>query len=251
MSKQRWWSQAATSVSPGTRVEVLRYDPARRNAFRVGAFACAVALLAAAFWIGRLSTAADAASGSLGELEADIRSKADEIRALEQQVANLQAASGIETAASSQVRSELSHAQAEVDRLSREGELYRSLMDSSVRTRGLTLHQFEIRSAGKAGVFRYQVTFMQRAQKHTELAGKFSLAVKGVQKGKVVVLPLAGQPLKLLYFQVLEGEFRLPEGFIPQGVRIVAELAKGRPQRLETTKDWMVDEDAQNAPNPL
>lgn len=251
MSKQRWWSQTATSVSPGTRVEILRYDPARRTALRVSAFACAIALLAVAFWMGRSSSTSDTASGSLGELEADVRSKADEIRVLEQQVANLQAASGIETAASSQVRSELSRAQAEVDRLSREGELYRSLMDSSVRTRGLTVHQFELRSAGKPGIFRYRITFMQRAQKHTELAGKFSLAVKGVQKGKIVLLPLAGQPLKLLYFQVLEGELRLPDGFSPQGVRIVAELSKGRPQRFETNKDWTVEEDAQNAPHTL
>ena len=251
MSNRRWWSQAVPSGGPGTRVEVLRYDPARRKALRVAACACALALFAAAFWMGRLGSTSDAASGSLGEIEADVRSKADEIRVLEQQVANLQAASGIETTASSQVRSELSQAQADVDRLSREGELYRSLMDSSVRTRGLTLHQLELQGAGKPGVFRYRVTFMQRAQKHTEVSGKFSLSVKGLQKGKIVLLPLAVQPLKLLYFQVLEGEFRLPEGFSPQGVRIVAELSKGRPQRLETTQDWAVEEEAQNAPHTL
>jgi cell division protein FtsB len=236
------WRSAEGAGRAATRVEVLRYDPDRRRFLRLLFVLSLAFALGFAFWLGQYSSAPEDVGNSLGELEAELRARSDEVRILEQQVANLQAASGIESSAASQLRSTLSETQATVDRLAREGELYRSLMDSSVQTRGLTFQRLEIRRSATPGRFVYRLTLLQRAQKHVPLGGKLALVVKGVQGGKAVAVDVPLQPLKMLYFQILDGEFRLPEGFEPRTVRVVAEVNKGRPQKLESTQDWQIEE---------
>ena len=232
----------SASVRAAQRVEVLRYDPRRRRFLRILFAACSSLVLILCFWLGRYSATGDGAGASLGALEAELRARSDEVRILEQQVANLQAAAGIGAAATAQLRSTLSETQASVERLSREGELYRSLMDSSVRTRGLGLHRLEIRRGMLPDTFVYRVTLLQRAQKHVQLAGKIALAVKGVRGGKPASVELPSRSLDMLYFQTLEGEFRLPEGFEARTVRVTAEAGKGKPQKLDSTQDWKLEE---------
>lgn len=224
------------------RVEVLRYDPRRRRVQRMALAGLVGIALLLAFLAGRHSVNGEGAGATLGELEAALRSRTDEMQILEQQLANLQAAASIGATATAQLRSTLSETQAVVERLSREGELYRSLMDTSVRTRGLTLHRLELRRQGAPSAFQYRVTLLQRAQKHVQLAGKLLLSVKGVREGKPASIELPQQSLDMLYFQILEGEFRLPDGFEARTVHLKVEAGKNRPQRLEVTQDWKLEE---------
>lgn len=247
----KFWPLSRVSSS-GTatraRVEVRRYHPMRRLLTRVAILAAALILLAVSHLSGRLATAPRVAGEAMGvaELEAQVRAARDELRVGQQQLATAQAAVAVERAAASEVRSDLSRAQATADRLARESELYRSLMDSSVRTRGLTLHKLDVRPLGVEGTFGYRITLLQRAQRHVELQGTLSLSLKGRQDGKAAVLPGSRLgpgaaeriPLRLLYFQVLEGELRLPEGFEPEQLRIVLDIVKGRPQKLDYLRDW-------------
>ena len=239
----RWPLKAGVGRAAPQRVEVLRYDPRRRSMARLAIVLGAVLALMVAFWTGRHSVGGEASATSVGELEAELRARADEVRILEQQVANLQAAAGIGSAATAQLRSTLSETQASVERLSREGELYRSLMDTSVRTRGLSLHRLEIRRGATQGSFVYRVTLLQRAQKHVQLIGKLVVTVKGVRGGKPASVELPSQPLDMLYFQTVEGRFRLPDGFEARTVRVGAEAGKGKPQKIESTQDWKLAED--------
>lgn len=207
-----------------------------------------LALLVMSHLSGRLASGPSPAGEPVGvvELEAQVRAARDELKALEQQLATARAAVVVERAAASQVRSELSKAQATADRLARESELYRSLMDSSVRTRGLTLHKLEIRPSKAARAFGYRITLLQRAQRHVELQGTLVLSLKGIRDGKPQTVsgkqlgPVAGEriPLRLIYFQTLEGEIQLPEGFEPEQIRLVLDIVKGRPQKLDFVREW-------------
>lgn len=236
------WRRVGGSGRAAERVQVLRYDPRRRRMLQITTGLAALLALLLSVWVGRQSVPGEGAGASLGELEAELRARSDEVHILEQQVANLQAAADIGSAATAQLRSTLSETQAAVERLSREAELYRSLMDSSVRTRGLTLHQWEVRRGGNPRTFAYKLTLLQRAQKHVQLTGKLSVTVKGMRGGKPASVNLPVRPLDMLYFQTLEGEFQLPEGFEARTVRVTAEAGKGRPQRLDSTQDWKLEE---------
>ena len=250
MSAWRWWQTDENGGRPGARarVEIRRYHPVRRWVTRVAVGVSVIALLALSYFTGRLASSPRAADDavSVAELEAQVRASSDEIRALEQQLTTAQAAVAVERAAASEVRSDLSRAQATADRLAREAELFRSLMDSSVRTRGLTLHKLELRPSAEQRTFDYRITLLQRAQRHVEVQGTLALSVKGKMNGRPELLSgkrlgSAGAdriPIRQLYFQVLEGEVRLPEGFAPEQVRLVLDIVKGRPQRLDYLRDW-------------
>jgi len=184
------------------RVEVVRFDPRRRRLIRAAFGLLIATAIAVSFHAGRRS-GGDGAGAPIGELEAELRARSDEVRILGQQVSNLQAAAAIGSEATAQLRSTLSETQATVERLSREGELYRSLMDTSVRTKGLTLHRLEIRRGAQPGDFLYRVTLLQRAQKHVQFSGELILVVKGVRDGKPASVELPARPLDMLYFQTV------------------------------------------------
>lgn len=246
-------SEPRASSRARERVEVRRYDPSRRLAYRLALAVAALLLLAGAFALGRFSMAPGPAEpgASRGELEAELRSRGDELEMLEQQLANLQAAARIEREAVATVRADLAESQATVERLGREVELFRSLMDGSARTRGVEVYRLDIQPGAAPLEFRYRVTLLQRAQKHAELGGSLRFAVEGVQGGKPrtlggaeLAMPGGAErlPLKMLYFQVLDGTWRLPDGFEPRRVRILVDITKGRPQKLDLRRDWKVGE---------
>jgi hypothetical protein len=235
------------------RVEVLRYNPYKRLFRRALAIVVALAVAMMIFWAGSRG-AGQRLPGEDAEtvaLASRIHALEDEIQSLKQTVTNLETALEIERTASSAIRSELAAEKAQAGRLQTELEVYQSLMDTSIRTKGLGVHRFELSKSASADVVHYRLTLLQRAPGKVQLTGTISLTVKGLQGGQSRVLKLAqmsstGQPdqlrLQLVYFQTYEGDLRLPEGFTPNEVRIVAVVTKGRPQKLDVVKEWKLEE---------
>jgi hypothetical protein len=210
---------------------------------------CLVAVGIALYWSGVSAGRADAqaAAAAHSVLELELRSRVEELRGLEQQVRNLSTNIEIERAASSQVRSELATAQSQIEHLQQEAELYRSLMDSNARSRGLSLQTPEIRRLQAPGAYHYRLTLLQRAERHVELVGQVRVSVIGLQSGNPLTLGLeqvavprveAPIPVRFTYFQFIEGELRLPEDFAPSQIRVVVKIGKGRPQTIDVTRPW-------------
>jgi hypothetical protein len=96
------------------------------------------------------------------------------------------------------------------------------------------------------GAFSYRITLLQRAQHHVELQGTITLSVRGKRKGKAETLSgkylgpvgIDRVPLRFLYFQILEGELQIPEGFEPEQIRMMLDIVKGRPQKLDFVREW-------------
>ena len=169
---------------------------------------------------------------------------------------NLSKGAEIDAAVLAQTRTEVAEGRARMARLEQEVTLYRSLVDGSVRTAGVSVHSLDIaRVAGSEGQrYRYRLTFIQRAERPTEVQGLALITVVGTRDGKAHSLPLPGPderrsgnrvPFRFVYFQTLEGDFSLPEGFQPAQVRIRTQInaRKGKPQPAERTFEWTVVED--------
>ncbi len=93
------------------------------------------------------------------------------------------------------------------------------------------------------------MTLIQRAQRQVEVQGFASISVSGTRDGKAISIGLreSGErqsgnrvAVRFVYFQTLEGDFFLPEGFQPLQVRVQVEIRKGKPQQAERTFDWTV-----------
>jgi hypothetical protein len=209
-----------------------------------------LAVLLIAFLAGRFTVDPDRPSGledgdsAIGVRLADSEAELERTRQIQ---ANLQAALDVEREASAKVRGELAEAQAAIAQVEQEVDLYRGLLDSSAQQSGLAVHQFEIEQAGAANAYRYRLILVQRTRRYSEIGGTLKLAIRGSAEGVPRVLPLSevgiprgtgSLPLRLMYFQVIEGEFDLPTGFAPKEVLIDAEVTTGRRQRLAVRRDW-------------
>jgi cell division protein FtsB len=238
-----------------TRVEILRYSPSRRVRGRILAGVIVIVAMCALCWIAWSRGAAEAASlqEQLRALELVHQGTEEEVGALEQQVMNLRKGAEIDAAAAAEARSDLARARSEVSRLEQEVSLFESLIDSSVKTRGLVIHEFLILDSGSAaaGHYRYRIVLLQRAQRHVELTGSATMSIVGMLDGKErrFELPELGpneadrfRPLKLTYFQVIEGDIALPKGLLPQRITVTADIKTGKPQRIQRSFDWVVEE---------
>jgi len=150
------------------------------------------------------------------------------------------------------VRQEMSAQQDQIEDLKEGLGFYRSLMTPGEVTRtGLVLREVEMIAGGGPRSFLYQIVVQQEAGKHELLKGRLSVMVFGLQGGERVEYSLVelGEgseeeafQLRFRYFQSIEGEITLPEGFEPQGLTVVA--SSRTPRKLEVQEEfpWQVQE---------
>jgi hypothetical protein len=178
----------------------------------------------------------------------------EQLEQCRQQAVNLSKGAEIDAAVLAQTRSEVAQGRARMAKLEQDVTLYRSLVEGSVRTGGVSVHSLEIaRVAGdQEQRYRYRLTFIQRAQRQVEVQGLALISVTGTRNGKEFNFGLPGPdgpksgnrvPLRFVYFQTLEGDFSLPDGFQPLQVHVRAEIRKGKPQKAQRSFDWIVVED--------
>jgi hypothetical protein len=123
---------------------------------------------------------------------------------------------------------------------------YRSLMTPGEVTRtALVLRDVELVAGDGPRNFLYQIVVQQEARKHELLKGRLSVMVFGMEGGERVEYSLVelGEDsedevfqLRFRYFQSIEGEINLPEGFEPQGLTVV--VSSRTPHRLEVREEF-------------
>jgi hypothetical protein len=215
-----------------------------------------VAVACLSYWSGTYRAGQLAALSGADKAERSRESDAcrEQLEECRQQTVNLSKGAEIDAAVLAQTRTEVAQGRARMARLEQDVTLYRSLVEGSVRTAGVSVHSLDIaRVAGDEGRrYRYRLTFIQRAERQIEVQGFASVSVSGTRDGKALSIGLPGPdarqsgnrvPLRFVYFQTLEGDFSLPEGFQPLQVRVRAEIRKGKPPQAERTFDWTVVED--------
>ena len=119
---------------------------------------------------------------------------------------------------------------------------YEKVMAPEKEASGLLVENVKI-TAGKAPQqYHFQVTLVQQRLKRRYSKGYIELTFEGNDGAKDVTLKLA-QVSKLTkkdlkfsfqYFQIISGEFTLPEGFIPENVLDSAVMTKSRWQKYAT-----------------
>jgi len=215
-----------------------------------------VAVACLSYWFGtyragQLAALSGAEKAAMSRQSDECREQLEECR---QQAVNLSKGAEIDAAVLAQTRTEVAQGRARMARLEQDVTLYRSLVEGSVRTGGVSVHSLDIArvSEAEAQRYRYRLTFIQRAERQVEVKGFAVISVSGTRNGKALSIGLPGPggrqsgnrvPLRFVYFQTLEGDFSLPEGFQPLQVRVRAEIKAGRPQQAERTFDWTVVED--------
>ena len=149
------------------------------------------------------------------------------------------------------VRSEMAAEKEQTANLEEGLSFYRSMVASEDPGKGLSLRKPEIVPAGTPGRFRYRFFVQQKDREYEMVEGSFSAEIAGIKDKKAVRYPLSAlssdlnekaATLYFRYFQAIEGEMVLPQGFEPRDVILVARASKPRQAKVKKQFPWELQE---------
>ena len=128
---------------------------------------------------------------------------------------------------------------------------YRSLMAPEENGGGITVRAPEVVATERPRHYAYRLVVQQEAAKHELVRGQLSVTLNGTMDGAEATyelpqladaLPEEGLALQFRYFQSIDGELTLPEGFLPEHFALVVKASKPRAQEYRQQYDWRVKE---------
>jgi len=229
-------------------VHAPRFD--RGQIFAVIGVACAVVFAWIAFELGQIRAGHNSfeASESNRELARLLDEEREESQGLRERFAQLETNRKIDREAYAQVERLLTELEAEILTQQEDLEFYRGIV--SDQQAGLRVQDFVLwRGAGPLS-YSMRLVLAQEMRAGSRISGSVELEIEGTQGNEPKTLDLGdlldgGSRKKRLdfsfrYFQNLEAELVLPEGFAP--ARVNVRLApKGKSSKwIEKSFDWQV-----------
>ncbi|MFT6776722.1 MAG: hypothetical protein ACJAV1_000634 [Paraglaciecola sp.] len=129
---------------------------------------------------------------------------------------------------------------------------YQQVMAPELNEQGFLIDGFNLELALSDNSYRFQLVLMQQNKTNNALRGNLNVTLIGSEKGKAKQYAmnsmLFDQKRKKLtfgfkYFQVIDGEIKLPVGFQPEQVSVHAAIFqfKRKKGELTTVFDWVVN----------
>ncbi len=169
--------------------------------------------------------------------------------ALRRQIAVLETSNEVDREAYSQVEANLAELQASIQSQEEELAFYRGIVSPADGVAGLKIQEFELLPTSAEETFLMRLVLVQAMKHDRRVSGVVKLNVHGNRAGEQASLNLAelvaeGQSGELAYsfryFQDLERQLVLPEGFRPDRVDLQI-LPKGRGSKsVSQSFDWAV-----------
>lgn len=187
----------------------------------------------------------------IAELQAALKESEASGVELAQQLENINVGAEVDRKASEEIRQEVIALKEQIAVLKEENGFYRGLMAPTKNKRGLAIGAVELSETEGARRYSYKVVMQQLATNHQLLNGSLTYTVVGRKDGVDVSYPLKDLStqvkadnikLRFKYFQNIEGELNLPEGFDPLAIELVAKTTGKDPVTLEKRFGWLVEE---------
>lgn len=235
--------------------QVTHRDPRRWYLLLAALFAVLIAAVVTSIWIGYLFGVDTNSPGSSGyeekgrDLELKMALESEVLMKKQLEAATLGAE--VDRNALEGVRVELAELKNQLAALQEENQFYRNLMSPAGSHRGLTFGVVEIVDTERPRAYRFKIVMQQLGTNQQQLNGTLSVNLVGRQAGERVVLPLkdvssdveaTNIKLKFKYFQNIEGDLVLPDGFEPERIELEARSSQPSVTKIEKRYGWLVQE---------
>lgn len=197
---------------------------------------------------GRLSSGFDGAEArrERSTLQSRIKEQEQEITRLAQQNEILIQGKGIDRLAYAEVDRSLTELQTENMELKEEVAFYRGIVGSAGESRGLQIRNFRLTKNGVAQGYRYRLILTQFVRGNRFVNGHVSLTVSGVHEGmekqlsheEFVKEAIDNMKFRFKYFQELQGDIVLPEGFVPLKITLSIVPQDQSLKQIEQSFNW-------------
>ncbi|WP_445363113.1 DUF6776 family protein [Microbulbifer sp. ANSA003] len=174
-----------------------------------------------------------------------------ENESLRMRVATAEQSLTIGEQASESVRAELVQKESQIAELKQEISFYRGVMAPEDGGEGVSIGRFILSQTGDPKSYQYKLQIKQSAARRDVVKGTATFTVVGRQDGEPKSYPLKelseqvdseSIQLRFKYFQNIEGELRLPEGFVPEGVELSLKSSGRKGFNIEQRYGWLVQE---------
>ena len=185
------------------------------------------------------------------ELLEQLSAQARQLEELMQWRTNNETRREIDAAALEMVRRELAAQQETIAELERGIRFYKSLMAPGELAEGLSIRGVDVSPVEENGRYPFRILVQQSARKHELLTGLLRVTLVGSNEEDIVEHDLAALSeqvpgtdirLRFKYFQAIDGELALPQGFAPEVVRVSATSTKPRRSEISEEFPWPVQE---------
>lgn len=166
---------------------------------------------------------------------------------LSERVAVLERAQQIDNEAQFQLQHSYAVRQKEIKALNAELAFYRAVIDPKKHTKGVFVHSASFRPTGKKQVFSYQIVLSQSPKKRYRIEkGAITFFLEGKTGGRSRRLSLAQVstaeleqiPYSFKYFQSINGQVQLPEGFLPSQFVLETNTKDSGKKSTEYKQPW-------------
>lgn len=239
--------------SKPTRLVVVPYRPYARLLTWAGISLGVVVVAAGSYLLGNYHGVGlqQAAIAERDRLRIELQARNQEFDSLSQEVANLKLASEVDKASNEGVRNEVISLKSQIAALEEDISFYRGLMAPTDNRRGLTIGSVDVIATGVDRRYDFKIVVQQLATNHQVLNGSLQVNVIGHENGLVKSIPLKDLSsqvddetikLRFKYFQNIEGQIELPEGFEPERIELVASSSGREGASVEKKFGWLVHE---------
>lgn len=192
-----------------------------------------------------------AASASHAELSKQLAAVQEENIHLDQQIAILDRSRVMDQRATEEVRLTIKGLRDRVAQLEQEVVYYRQVVSKEAEDTGLIISQLDLDATQENNRYRYKLVMRQQdADGDSFLVGHVNINLIGTDGDEQRILALrdlsAEQDqldirLKFKYFQNIEGELVLPDGFIPQRLQIAAVSLEPVEKSINQDFSWVIE----------
>ena len=231
---------------------VVPYRPGRRVLFTL-LLLTGVAVSAAGGWGYAYYTTVLTQQGEQAEkreLSAQLTDLRQENEALKRQIAILDRSSAVDQQTGAELQETLTALRQRVAQLEEDVLFYRQVVEEETEETGLVIGQLDIDATRSPDRYRYKLVMRQQdADGDTYLTGHVNFNLVGQLQDQQVILPLRDLSefedeldirLRFKYFQSIEGELALPEGFQPDRIQIAAVATEPVSKRINEDFGWVV-----------
>ncbi|PXX89002.1 hypothetical protein DIT71_16865 [Marinobacter vulgaris] len=237
------------SRKPGEEYVVIRHRPGYRlrRTLILLAFSITAAVVGYAAGMAQGGFRFSVAEESRDRLEEQVEQLREQNREASQQLVNLDRGRTIDAEALNQARRTIVELETQIASLKADLTFYKNIMAPSETSKGLQVDRLNMQQERQDDTYGFKLVLTQIGDNKSYISGVVAVNVIGMRNEEKEVIALRdlsddiddlGVRFRYRYFQDIEGLLRLPDGFEPLEVQVVARAEGNKSSRAERTFDW-------------
>jgi len=183
-------------------------------------------------------------------LQQQVLNAQQQVEAQNQQITMLERGREIDGMAKQEIQATIIELENNLALYKKDVAFYKNIMAPSGDDKGLQVQKLDLSPGAAEQTFKYKLVLTQVADNTSYIEGLVAVNLIGTTGDTREILPLRdvkgaedlGVKFRFRYFQNIEGELVLPEGFQPAQVQVVAQASGKKATKIERTFDWKVGE---------